>query len=165
MAGVVRSTRPGLANCLPPLHVCGDFASQRGVAGRSRMPSARAERGRSGFPPPGCGRHPPGCGPVRCLCVSNLHAERFLVAFAVEAALATWNPGLCPPTRRGWPAPDRVVQRGVVGCSPERLCVPRLGGWGWWTGLGRPPKPEGSLPARPVRLLRVNKKNFLVVLV
>ena len=82
-------------------HVCGDFASQRGVAGRSRMPSARAERGRSSFPPPGCGRHPPGCGPVRCLCVSNLHAERFLVAFAVEAALATWNPGLCPPDEAG----------------------------------------------------------------
>ena len=32
---------------------------------------------------------------------SNLHAERFLVAFAVEAALATWNPGLCPPDEAG----------------------------------------------------------------
>ena len=150
MAGVCRVARPGLANCLPPLHVCGDFASQRGVAGRSRMPSARAERGRSSFPPPGCGRHPPGCGPVRCLCVSNLHAERFLVAFAVEAALATWNPGLCPSRRGGgWPTPDRVVQRGVVGCSPERLCVSRLGGWGVVDGLRTAPQTQG-FPAHPL---------------
>ena len=161
VAGVCQVARPGLANCLPPLHGCGDFASQRGVAGRSRMPSARAERGRSSFPPPGCGRHPPGCGPVRCLCVSKLHAERFLVAFAAEAALATLNPGLCPSRRGGgWPTPDRVVQRRVVGCSPERLCVPRLGGWGWWTGLGRPPRPRGSLPTHSVRLFRLNKEKF-----
>ena len=53
------------------------------------------------FLPLSCGRHPPGRGPVRCLCVSNLHAERFRVAFAVEAALAARNPGHYTPDEAG----------------------------------------------------------------
>ena len=54
-----------------------------------------------------------------------------------------------PPTRRGWPTPDRVVQRGVVGCSPERLCVSRLGGWGVVDGLRTAPQTQG-FPAHPL---------------
>ena len=149
MAGVVKSARPGLANCLPPCTCAGISLLRGGLLGGRACLIPGAERGRSSFPPPGCGRHPPGCGPVRCLCVSNLHAERFLVAFAVEAALATWNPGLCPSRRGGgWPTPDRVVQRGVVGCSPEGLCVSRLGGWGVVDGLRTAPQTRG-FPAHP----------------
>ena len=150
MAGVAKLPARGWLIAFLLCTCAGISLLRGGVAGRSRMPSAGQSAAVLASPPPGCGRHPPGCGPVRCLCVSNLHAERFLVAFAAEAALATWNPGQRPSRRGGgWPTPDRVVQRGVVGCSPEGLCVSRLGGWGVVDGLRTAPQTQG-FPAHPL---------------
>ena len=112
MAGAVSSPARGWQIAFLLCTGAGIPLDRGGVVGRSR--GRRADAAVLAFLPLSCGRHPPGRGPVRCLCVSNLHAERFRVAFAVEAALVTQNlgqqfpneagsasTGLCRPTERG----------------------------------------------------------------
>ena len=164
---ILFSPAPGWPIAFPPLHGCGDSASQRGgcrAVAQAFSPGPGAvvlvpSLWVAGSIPRGAARS----GVYACQIYTQRgswsHLRRRLLLRPGTRAYA-------PPTRRGWPALDRVVQRGVVGCSPERLCARVREGGGWWMGYGRPPKPEGFLSACPVRLLRVNKKfSFILVIV
>ena len=146
MAGVVKSTHPGLANCLPPLHVCGDFASQRGVAGRSRMPSARAERGRSGFPPSGLRAPSPGVRPGSVFMRVKFARREVPGRICGGGCSCDLEPGPIPPRRGGGGQHRTGSCNGGWWVVHLKGSASRVWEGGGWTGFGRPPKPEGSLP-------------------
>ena len=127
----------------------------------ARLRGRRGRRSRTGFPPSEL-RAPSPRGVARF----GVYACQICTQRGSGSHLR-WRLLLRPGTRAYVPP----MRRGVASTGPGRA----TGGWwvvhlrgsasrvwegGGWTGFGRPPKPEGSLPTHPVRLFRENKEKF-----